>query len=203
MKIICIGKNYPEHNREMNSKTPTAPIFFLKPDTALLIKNRPFFLPDFSNQIEHEIELTIKICKAGKNINKRFSHTYYNEIGIGIDFTARDLQSDCRKEGNPWEIAKGFDSSAVVSEFIPKSKIPNIQNIDFSLNINGKPVQKGLSSDMIFSIDEIIEHISKFMTLRIGDIIYTGTPSGVGKVAINDHLEGWLGNYKLLDFPVK
>lgn len=203
MKIICIGKNYHEHNREMNSKTPTAPVFFLKPDTALLIKNRPFYLPDFSNQVEHEIELIIKICKAGKNINRRFAHSYYNEIGIGIDFTARDLQNDCRNEGNPWEISKGFDSSAVVSEFIDKNEVLDLKNINFKLHLNGKMVQKSISSEMIFSIDEIIEHISKFMTLRIGDIIYTGTPSGVGKVTINDHLEGWLEDKKLLDFYVK
>ncbi len=203
MKIICIGKNYHAHNHEMNSKTPTAPLFFLKPDTAMLIRNRPFFLPDFSIQIEHEIEILVKICKAGKNINRRFAHLYYEEIGLGIDFTARDLQQICREDGNPWEIAKAFDSSAVISEFIQKDQLQNIHNIHFHLDMNGKQVQNGNSNEMIYPIDEIIEHVSKFMTLRIGDVIFTGTPSGVGKVAINDHLEGWLENHKLLDFYIK
>lgn len=203
MKIICIGKNYHDHNREMNSKTPVAPVYFLKPDTSLLIRNRPFFLPDFSNQIEHEVEILVKICKVGKNISRKFAHTYYNEIGLGIDFTARDLQWECRNEGNPWEIAKGFDSSAAISEFINKNEFSNLTNLNFKLHLNGNSVQIGNSSDMIFVIDEIIEYLSKFMTLKTGDIIFTGTPSGVGKVAINDRLEGWLEDYKLLDFWIK
>lgn len=203
MKIICIGKNYHDHNREMNSKTPVAPVYFLKPDTSLLIRNRPFFLPDFSNQVEHEVEILVKICKVGKNISRKFAHTYYNEIGLGIDFTARDLQWECRKEGNPWEIAKGFDSSAAISEFIDKKEFPDLANLNFKLHLNGNSVQIGNSSDMIFVIDEIIEYLSKFMTLKTGDIIFTGTPSGVGKVAINDRLEGWLEDYKLLDFWIK
>lgn len=203
MKIICIGHNYHAHNREMDSKTPSAPVFFLKPDTSLLIRNRPFFLPDFSNQIEYEVELLVKICKVGKNIQKKFAHTYYHEIGLGIDFTARDLQHQCRATGEPWEIAKGFDSSAAVSEFLDKSEFPNLNELHFNLHLNDSLVQTGISSEMIFSIDDIIVHISKFMTLKTGDLIFTGTPSGVGKVAINDHLEGWLEGRKLLDFFVK
>jgi acylpyruvate hydrolase len=203
MKIICIGHNYHAHNREMDSKTPSAPIYFLKPDTALLIRNRPFFLPGFSDQVEYEVELLVKICKVGKNIQKKFAPTYYHEIGLGIDFTARDLQHKCRADGDPWEIAKGFDSSAVVSEFINKDQIPDLNNLHFKLHLNNNLVQTGISSEMIFSIDDIIVHISKFMTLKTGDIIFTGTPSGVGKVAINDHLEGWLEDQKLLDFYVK
>lgn len=203
MKIICIGHNYSAHNKEMNSEAPSKPVYFLKPDTALLIRNRPFFLPDFSNQVEYEVELLVKICKVGKNIQQKFAHTYYKEIGLGIDFTARDKQYECKKEGNPWEIAKGFDSSAVVSEFIAKDEIPDLNNIHFELHLNQNPVQLGISSEMIFSIDEIIQYVSKFMTLKTGDIIFTGTPSGVGKVAINDHLEGWLESNKLLDFWIK
>lgn len=203
MKIICIGKNYHDHNRELNNETPAHPLFFMKPDTALLIRNRPFFLPDFSNQVEHEIELTFKICKSGKNINRRFAHNYYQEIGVGIDFTARDLQNQCAEEGNPWEIAKSFDSSAVISEFVPKENFLNLKSLNFKLLKNGVEVQKGSSKEMIFGIDEIIEHISKYITLRIGDIIFTGTPAGVSKVAIDDHLEGWLEEQKLLDFWVK
>jgi 2-keto-4-pentenoate hydratase/2-oxohepta-3-ene-1,7-dioic acid hydratase in catechol pathway len=203
MKIICIGHNYPAHNREMESKTPSAPIYFLKPDTALLIRNRPFFIPNFSNQVEYEVELLVKICKVGKNIQKKFAPTYYQEIGLGIDFTARDLQHQCRSTGEPWEIAKGFDSSAAVSEFVDKKEFPNLNDLHFKLHLNDTLVQTGNSSEMIFSIDDIIVHISKFMTLKTGDLLFTGTPSGVGKVAINDHLEGWLEDRKLLDFYVK
>lgn len=187
----------------MNSSAPVKPVFFMKPDTALLIRNRPFFLPDFSNQVEHEIELLVKICKSRKSIHKRFAHLYYQEIGLGVDFTARDLQHDCRQNGNPWEVAKAFDSSAVVSEFIPKENFSSLKSLDFKLLKNGDMVQQGNSCQMIFGIDEIIAHISTFVTLRIGDIIFTGTPAGVGKVAIGDHLEGWLENHKLLDFHVK
>lgn len=203
MKIICIGRNYLPHIQELGHKVPTEPTFFLKPESAMVIRNRPFFLPDFSQQVEYEVELIYRINKVGKYIQEKYAHTYYDAIGLGIDFTARDLQRNCIANGNPWEIAKAFDGSAVMSQFIDKEEFDDLNNLDFHLDLNGKTVQSGNSSEMIFSIDKIISYVSQFMTLKMGDVIYTGTPKGVGKVAINDRLEGWIGERKLLNFRVK
>lgn len=203
MKLICIGRNYVDHAKELNNPLPKKPIFFSKPDTSLLRNNEAFYLPSFSNEIHHEIELVVRMDKLGKNIEKKFAHKYYNEIGLGVDFTARDLQAECKKNGMPWEIAKAFDNSAPISEFINKNEFETVQDIDFSLNINNKPVQVGNSKDMIFDIDTIIEYISQFYTLKIGDLIYTGTPAGVGAVKIGDRLEGFIGDKKMLDFEIK
>jgi 2-keto-4-pentenoate hydratase/2-oxohepta-3-ene-1,7-dioic acid hydratase (catechol pathway) len=203
MKIIAVGWNYLDHNKEMNrSFIPKEPTIFMKPDSALLKDGKPFFIPDFSERIEYEAELVIKINRLGKNIAPRFAHRYYNEVTVGIDFTARDLQQKLKENGAPWEICKAFDSSAVIGEFI---QIPEGQKdqLDFHLDINGKTVQSGNSAEMIFKIDEIIAYVSRFFTLKIGDLIFTGTPSGVGPVHINDHLQGFIGNKKLLDFHVK
>ena len=203
MKIICIGRNYLPHIQELGHKVPTEPTFFLKPESAMVIRNRPFFLPDFSQQVEYEVELIYRINKVGKYIQEKYAHTYYDAIGLGIDFTARDLQKNCIENGNPWEIAKAFDGSAVMSQFIDKEEFDDLNNLDFHLDLNGKTVQSGNSSEMIFTIDKIISYVSQFMTLKMGDVIYTGTPKGVGKVAINDRLEGWIGERKLLNFRVK
>ena len=191
MKIICIGRNYLPHIQELGHKVPTEPTFFLKPESAMVIRNRPFFLPDFSQQVEYEVELIYRINKVGKYIQEKYAHTYYDAIGLGIDFTARDLQKNCIENGNPWEIAKAFDGSAVMSQFIDKEEFDDLNNLDFHLDLNVKTVQSGNSSEMIFTIDKIISYVSQFMTLKMGDVIYTGTPKGVGKVAINDRLEGW------------
>lgn len=203
MKIICIGKNYLKHIQELDRQRPSEPVFFMKPDSSIIIRNRPFFLPDFSEEIHHEVELIFRICKVGKCIQPKFAHTYYDAIGLGIDFTARDLQRKCVAEGNPWEIAKAFDGSAVISKFVEKEHFGDLNNMDFRLLLNEHCVQHGNSKDMLFSIDEIICHVSKFMTLKIGDIIFTGTPEGVGKVAINDRLQGFIGEEKFLDFKIK
>lgn len=203
MKIICIGKNYLKHIQELDRKRPAEPVFFLKPDSAIIQRNRPFFLPDFSEEIHHEVELIFRICKVGKCIQTKFAHRYYDAIGLGIDFTARDLQRKCVSEGNPWEIAKAFDGSAVISKFAPKEQFEDLNNINFKLLLNNQCVQCGNSKDMIFSIDEIISYVSQFITLKIGDIIFTGTPEGVGKVAIEDRLQAYIGEEKFLDFKIK
>lgn len=203
MKIICIGRNYINHARELNNPVPEKPVFFMKPDSALVIRNRPFFYPDFSSDIHHEIELVIKINRLGRSIDEKFAHRYYNQYALGVDFTARDLQSECKKKGLPWEIAKGFDYSAPVSKFLTLKKEENIQNIDFRLDIDGNEVQKGNTADMIFSVDKIISYVSHYMTLKTGDLIFTGTPAGVGSVKIGNRLEAYLGEEKLLDFYVK
>lgn len=203
MKIICVGKNYLKHIQELDRQRPTEPVFFMKPDSSVIIRNRPFFLPDFSEEIHHEVELIFRICKVGKYIQPKFAHTYYDAIGLGIDFTARDLQWKCVAEGNPWEIAKAFDGSAVISKFVEKEHFGDINNMDFRLLLNDQCVQHGNSKDMLFSIDDIICHVSRFMTLKIGDVIFTGTPEGVGKVAINDRLQGFIGEEKFLDFKIK
>ena len=182
---------------------PENPTFFLKPDSSVITRNRPFFLPDFSQQMEYEVEILVRIDKVGKCIQERFAHTYYHEIGLGIDFTARDLQKKCIERGDPWEIAKAFDGSAVISQFVEKDQFADLNNLNFRLDLNGTTVQSGNSGDMIFSIDKIVSYISQFFTLKTGDIIFTGTPKGVGKVAINDRLEGWLEDRKLLNFRVK
>lgn len=203
MKIICVGKNYLKHIQELDRKRPSEPVFFMKPDSSVIIRNRPFFLPDFSEEIHHEVELIFRICKVGKYIQPKFAHTYYDAIGLGIDFTARDLQRKCVAEGNPWEIAKAFDGSAVISKFVKKEHFGDINSMDFRLLLNDQCVQHGNSKDMLFSIDDIICHVSRFMTLKIGDVIFTGTPEGVGKVAINDRLQGFIGEEKFLDFKIK
>lgn len=202
MKIFAIGQNYIEHNKELNNTNPTVPVVFMKPDTAVLKNNKPFFIPDFSKEIHYETELIIKINKIGKNIAEKFANRYYDEIGLGVDFTARDLQRKLKAEGRPWEVCKAFDGSAVIGNFLPKEEFADVQNIDFHLNLNDSTVQNGNSKDMIFTIDEIIAYISKFFTLKIGDIIFTGTPVGVGKVNINDRLTGYIQDKKMFDFKV-
>ena len=203
MKIICIGRNYLDHAKELGNKIPTSPLFFLKPDTAIQPKGHPFFIPDFSNNIHFEVELVIKISKNGKNIDEKFAHKYYNEIGIGIDFTARDIQEECKKNGLPWERAKGFDGSAQISnEFINKELLI-LNDINFSLSLNNSIMQTGNSKNMIFSFDQIISYISKYYTLRAGDLIYTGTPSGVGKVERGDSLSCFLNSNEVLKVNVK
>jgi 2-keto-4-pentenoate hydratase/2-oxohepta-3-ene-1,7-dioic acid hydratase in catechol pathway len=204
MKIICIGRNYSEHAKELKNEVPAEPVYFMKPDSALLLRNRPFYIPDFSNEIHHEVELVAKIGRLGKNIQEKFAHRYYDEIGLGVDFTARDIQRECKAKGLPWEKAKGFDSSAVLSnEFISKSELGDVNNIAFSMKKNGEVVQDGNSSDMLFNIDAIIAYVSRFMTLKMGDLIYTGTPAGVGPVAIGDRLEGFIGDRQMFDFQIK
>lgn len=203
MKIICIGRNYLDHAKELGNKIPTSPLFFLKPDTAIQPKGHPFFIPDFSNNIHFEVELVVKISKNGKNIDEKFAHKYYDEIGIGIDFTARDIQEDCKKNGLPWEKAKGFDGSAQISnEFINKKSL-KLEDINFSLILNNSLMQKGNSKNMIFSFDQIISYISKYYTLRAGDLIYTGTPSGVGKVEIGDSLSCFINGREMLKVNIK
>ena len=203
MKIFAIGQNYIEHNREMQSADPKEPVVFMKPDSAILRANKPFFIPEFSNEIHYETELIVKINRIGKHISPKFAHRYYDEIGFGIDFTARDLQRKLKSEGKPWEICKGFDGAAVIGDFIPKTELGEVQQIRFHLDVDGKIVQQGNSSDMIFSIDAIIAYISQFFTLKIGDLIYTGTPVGVGAVAIGNRLEGYIFDKKMFDFQVK
>ncbi|MBE0652204.1 MAG: fumarylacetoacetate hydrolase family protein, partial [Bacteroidales bacterium] len=190
MKIICIGRNYIDHAKELNNPVPSKPVFFMKPDTALVIRNRPFFYPDFSEDVHHEIEVVLKINRLGRSIEEKFASRYFSEIALGVDFTARDLQSACKAKGLPWEIAKGFDYSAPISKFMESKEFNNIDALDFHLDINGSTVQKGNTSEMIFSFSKIIAYVSRFMTLKTGDLIYTGTPAGVGPVKIGDKLEG-------------
>lgn len=203
MKIICIGRNYRDHVKELHNDTPVEPVFFLKPDTALVTRNRPFFYPEFSNEIHHEVEIVFRICKVGKYIQEKFAHTYYNEIAIGLDMTARDLQREAIKNGLPWEKTKGFDCSAPVSSFVPVSEFPDIKNLNFSLKKNDVTVQSGNTSDMIFSIERIIAHVSQFITLKMGDIIFTGTPAGVGPVKIGDRLTAFIEDKKMLGCNIR
>jgi acylpyruvate hydrolase len=203
MKIICIGRNYADHAKELNNPVPVNPVFFMKPDSSLLINNKPFFYPQFSKEIHYETEIVLKICKLGKSIQPRFAHRYYKEIGIGIDFTARDLQNICKKEGHPWEIAKAFDQSAVLGSFIPKTSLPDLSAINFQLELNDITVQKGNTRDLLFSFDDLISYVSTYLTLKTGDLIYTGTPAGVGPVKIGDHLVASVEGQVLLDFRVK
>ncbi len=203
MKIICVGWNYPDHNTEMKHESVGEPLIFMKPDSALLRENKPFFIPDFSKQVEYEVELVVRINRLGKNISEKFASRYYEEVALGVDFTARDLQQRQRALGAPWEIAKAFDNSAVISDFIPLSTLANAEGISFSLSKNGVEVQRGNTRDMLFSVNQIIAYVSQFFTLKIGDLIYTGTPAGVGPVVIGDHLEGFIEGNKMLNFFVK
>ena len=201
MKIICIGRNYAEHANEMNAPIPTEPILFMKPETALLQKNLPFYYPEFSKDIHFETEIVLKISKMGRHIEPIFA--YYDEIGIGIDFTARDMQAKCKAKGLPWEISKSFDHSAPIGKFIPKIKFPFMDDIKFHLEINKNRVQEGNTKNMLFSFDAIISYASKYFTLKKGDLIFTGTPANVGSVKIGDRLEAYIGQEKLLDFEIK
>lgn len=201
MKIICIGRNYAEHAKEMKAELPTEPVFFMKPDTALL-KEDDFYIPDFTNDLHHEIELVLKITKAGKHIEEQFAHKYYDEIGLGIDFTARDIQAKCKEKGLPWEKAKAFDNSAPIGSFVKKETL-DLGNINFELKVNGQPRQIGNSKDLIFTFDKVIAYVSKFVTLKVGDLIYTGTPEGVDAVKVGDKLEGFINGTSFLKLNIK
>jgi len=203
MKIICIGRNYIDHAKELNNPVPAQPVFFLKPETAVLRKNLPFFYPDFTSDLHYEVELVVKISKIGKHIQEKFAYKHYEEIGLGIDFTARDLQMEQKKKGLPWEVAKAFDSSAPIGDFIPIAEIGDLNNIHLSLKKNDEIVQEGSSGDMIFSIDQIIAYVSQFVSLKIGDLIFTGTPAGVGPVMIGDRLTGYMNEREMFSFEVK
>lgn len=203
MKIICIGRNYSEHAKELNNAVPEKPVFFMKPDTSLLHKNNPFYYPDFSKDVQYETEIVLKVSRNGKYIEEQFAHKYFEEIGIGIDFTARDLQAEQKKKGLPWEIAKAFDGAAPVGRFLKKSSFTDLNNIRFSLKVNGEVRQEGNTRKMIFSFDNIIAYISQFISLKTGDLIFTGTPSGVGPIKINDHFEVFIEDELLLEFNVK
>lgn len=204
MKILAVGLNYESHNLEMKRTFQSSePVVFMKPESAQLKDNKPFFIPFFSNEIHYETEIVVKINRLGKHIDEKFAHRYYDEITVGIDFTARDLQRNLKEKGLPWEIAKGFDGSAAIGNFISKDKFQSVQDINFHLDINSKTVQQGNTRDMIYSVAKIIAYVSQFFTLKIGDLIYTGTPAGVGPVKIDDHLEGYIEDTKLLDFYIK
>ena len=203
MKIICVGRNYVDHIKELNNNKPKEPVLFLKPQTAIINKGKPFFIPSFSNEIHYELEVIIKINRLGRFIEKKFSHKYYDEIGLGIDFTARDLQLELKKNGLPWEKAKAFDGSCLIGDWKNKKDFNNIDNIDFRLTKNDEIVQNSNTSLMLWKVDELIEYISKFFTLKIGDIIFTGTPAGVGKVQLNDKLKGYMNDDELLSINIK
>jgi len=203
MKIICIGRNYTEHIAELENEKPEEPVVFLKPDTSILLKKQPFFIPDFSDDVHHEVELLVKIDRIGKYIDKKFAHKYYSEVGLGIDFTARDLQAKLKAKGLPWEKAKSFDGAAVVGNWMSKESIKDINDINFRLEKNGESVQLGNTSHMLWKVDEIIEYVSQYFTLKIGDIIFTGTPAGVGRVAVNDELVGYIEDNKMFSIRVK
>jgi len=203
MKLICIGRNYTDHIKELKNQKPVDPVVFLKPDTAILLKKQPFFIPEFSSDVHHEVEVLVKINRVGKYIDKKFAHKYYSEIGLGIDFTARDLQAQLKTKGLPWEKAKAFDGAAVIGNWLPKTEFRDLNNLDFSLKKNDELVQKGNTSLMLWKINEIIEYVSKYFTLKIGDIIFTGTPAGVGKVVANDKLTGYIEDKQLFSITVK
>jgi len=203
MKIIAIGRNYAEHAKELNNPVPTTPVIFMKPDTALIKDNKPFYHPDFSEDIHHEIEIVLKISKEGKHINEKFAADYFEEIGLGVDFTARDIQQRHKEKGLPWELAKAFDGSAPVSNFVPKTNFADLYNLNFKLDINQQTKQQGNTKDLLFPFESIIAFVSKYITLKKGDLIFTGTPQGVGKVNIGDHLEAYLEHVKMLDFYIK
>ncbi|MEG2594127.1 fumarylacetoacetate hydrolase family protein [Bacteroides sp.] len=204
MKIIAVGMNYAQHNKELgHTLVNKDPVIFMKPDSALLKDGKPFFIPDFTNEVHYETELVVRINRLGKNIASRFAHRYYDAVTVGIDFTARDLQRQFRAEGGPWELCKGFDSSAAIGTFVPVEEVGDIQQLSFHLNIDGQQVQQGCTADMLFRIDDIIAYVSRFVTLKIGDLLFTGTPVGVGPVSVGQHLEGYIGDEKLLDFHIR
>ncbi len=203
MKIICIGRNYIDHIKELSNQKPMNPVVFLKPDSSVIAKNQNLIIPSFSNEIHHEVELVVKINKVGKHIDKSFSHKYYDEIGLGIDFTARDIQSNLKEKGHPWEKSKAFDNSCMVGNFLKKEKLEDISKIEFSLKKNNEVVQSGCSNDMLWKIDELISYVSQYFTLKIGDLIFTGTPSGVSKVESGDILEGYISSIKMFTLKVK
>lgn len=203
MKIIAIGRNYTEHAKELNNPVPEQPVIFLKPDTALLKDNRDFYYPAFSQNIHHEVEVVLRICKEGKHIGAKFAHTYYDAVGLGVDFTARDVQQRHKEKSLPWELAKAFDGSAPVSEMHPKETLGDLYNLGFRLDKNGETVQQGTTADLIFSFEDILVFVSQYITLRKGDLIFTGTPAGVGPVAIGDYLEGFIGDQRMFHFHVK
>ena len=203
MKLICIGRNYTDHIKELENEKPTDPVVFLKPDTSILLKKMPFFIPEFSDDVHHEVEVLVKIKKVGKYIDKKFAHKYYDEIGLGIDFTARDLQAQLKAKGLPWEKAKAFDGAAVIGKWLPKSQFKDVNNISFSLKKNDDLVQSGNTELMLWKIDELIEYVSKYFTLKIGDIIFTGTPAGVGKVFANDNLKGYVEDKEMFSIKIK
>lgn len=203
MKIIAIGRNYIEHAKELNNPVPKEPMFFMKPETAIVRNNKPFFHPDFSENVHYEAEIVLKINRLGKNIETRFANRYFSEIGLGIDFTARDIQQKCKEKGKPWEIAKAFDGSAPISKFVDKTKYNDLNNLNFSLDLNEENVQSGNTKDMIFSFDELISYVSKFVTLKIGDLIFTGTPAGVGPIKKGDRLIGKIEGEEFLNFICK
>ncbi len=203
MKLICIGRNYTDHIEELENEKPTDPVVFLKPDTSILLKKQPFFIPDFSNDIHHEVEVLIKIKKVGKYIDRKFAHKYYDEVSLGIDFTARDLQSSLKKKGLPWEKAKAFDGAAVIGKWISKEEFSDVDNIDFRLEKNKEIVQQGNTKLMLWKINELIEYVSKYFTLKIGDVIFTGTPAGVGSVKTDDILTGYISDKQLFSIKIK
>lgn len=203
MKIICVGRNYAEHAKELNNPVPSIPVIFMKPDTAILKDNKPFYHPEFSSDIHHEIEIVLKICKEGKHIAEKFASKYYDEIGLGVDFTARDIQQKHKEKGLPWELAKAFDNSAPVSRFISKAQFQDLYELGFKLEVNGEAKQEGNTKDLLFSFERIIAFVSQYVTLKKGDLIFTGTPEGVSKVNIGDRLTGYLEGEKLLDFEIK
>lgn len=203
MKIICIGRNYVDHAKELNNPVPKEPVFFMKPDTALLPKNNPFVYPSFSKDVHHEVEIVIKINRLGKHIEERFAHKYYNEIAVGVDFTARDIQQQCKEKGLPWEKAKAFDGSAPTSSFINIKEFEDVNSLNFSLQVNGENRQVGNTKDMLFNFDQIIAYVSQFVTLKMGDLIYTGTPAGVSAIKMNDKVSCFIEDKKMLSFNVK
>ena len=203
MKLICIGRNYTAHIEELENEKPTDPVVFLKPDTSILLKKQPFFIPDFSDDVHHEVEVLVKINKVGKHIAKKFAHKYYDEVGLGIDFTARDLQAQLKAKGLPWEKAKAFDGAAVIGKWLSKAKFQDINNIKFSLRKNDEIVQSANTELMLWKVDELIEYVSKYFTLKIGDIIFTGTPAGVGKVFAEDRLQGYIEEEEIFSIKVK
>ncbi|AKD56579.1 fumarylacetoacetate hydrolase family protein [Spirosoma radiotolerans] len=203
MKIICVGRNYVEHIKELNNEQPEDPVIFMKPETAIPLKHEPFFYPDFSTDVHHEVEILVKINRVGKNIDEKFAHKYYDEIGVGIDFTARDVQSKLKAKGLPWELAKGFNGSAPISNFVSKTDFPDLQNLNFRLDINGETRQVGNTSLMLFKIDYLISFVSRYFLLQQGDILFTGTPKGVGPVQVGDRLTAFIEDNPMLTFDVK
>lgn len=204
MKIIAVGMNYAQHNEELgHTEVNTEPVIFMKPDSAILKDGKPFFIPDFSEEVHYETELVVRINRLGKNISSRFAHRYYDAVTVGIDFTARDLQRKFRKSGHPWEFCKGFDFSAAIGTFVPVARYGDVQSLNFYLTVDGKEVQRGCTADMLFKIDDLIAYVSRFVTLKIGDLLFTGTPAGVGPVSVGQHLQGYLEEEKLLDFYIR